>query len=766
VAFAALFLLGWLGEARADYVQITIDLAAKGNSNNQQNQPGMGMMGMPGGMSGGGMPGGMSGRGMPGGMSGRGMPGGMSGGGAGGGAGGGSGKPGMGGPGMPGGMSGGGMPGGMSGGGMAGMQGGMGMMGGRGGMMGMAGGGMGMMGGRGGAMGAMGGMGMAGGVGGRGQSPQVDEAEDITDLKLHVYIPVVKMKKKKYGQYYYQTPYGKTLLVNETVDIKVNKNLKQPTPEHRYFELEAYKNERKTEEEYIQLLEFSLGHFMLDEFDREMRGLRKLNPNHPVVLAYAKMNAEMGKQIADSGEADFWRNKLPGGGYKVRTTPHYTLLYKESDLPAHETSAIQWADQMEQQYRAFFYWFAFKRKPLPLPSSRLVALLIGKEEDFASLGKAFGGPPVVADGFLARRYNLAVFSATRLDPAYQAFVDAHKDLWTTTGWSMKQLLNGEGKPRKVDLQARGGQGGAGAVGGAGGMGAMGAMGGMGMMGGRGGAMGAMGGMGAMGAMGGMGMMGGRGGASSALQTYLDAQDRATQELKEAQTIALAKTAIEHDSMVAAVSYETTRQLVAATDLLPRNVEAPRWLLFGLGSFFQTPVGSWWSEVGMTSDMYFNGNNGYRRLANKGKLDRADPALELVITDGYFRAAIATNDPAAIQKARTMAWALTYFLMRERLDGVLAYCQELSKMPRDMELSAQALTACFARAFDLADTTRRGVINRSRFSSLASEWYGYMSRTSSENDNVLEQSDDEPKKGKRPGRSGQGGAGRGGYGPNT
>jgi hypothetical protein len=648
----------------------------------------------------------------------------------------------------------GGMPQGMQGGMMMGNRGGMGAMGGmpqgmQGGMMMGNRGGMGAMGGM--PQGMQGGMGMSGGMGGVGQTTQPDEGEDITELKLYVNIPVTKLKKKAYGQYYLKTPYGMTLLV-PTSDIKINRPSNAvKSPEETYTDLDAYKAEKKTEDDYRVLLDYTLGHFMLEDFVHNMNGLRKLNPNHPLVVAFTKLDAAMQKPVSDSGETDFWRGKLPSGGYKVHNTAHYSLLYREEDLPGGEKTVVGWGQQMEQQYRAFFYWFAMRQKVLPVPSSRLIAVLLGKDQDFAALGKAFGGPPVVADGFLARRYNLAVFSARRLNPAYQAFIDSHKDLWTTTGWRFNDLLQGKGKPRKLTDVLKGMQGNGGAGGGgAGAMGAMGAMGGMGGMGRGGagamGAMGAMGGMGGgMGAMGGMGGMGGRGG-NGQLSQLLDAQQRATQELKEAQTIALAKAAIEHDSMVATVSYETTRQLIAATGLLPRNVEAPHWLLFGLGSFFQTPEGSWWAEVGMTSDKYFHD---YRSLRDNGKLDRADPALEQTVTDGYFRSA---KDPAAIQKARTMAWSMTYFLMREHLDEMLAYCQELSKMPRDMELSSQAMMACFGRAFGLADTSRRGVINRSRLSGLAGEWFNYMGRTSSENDNVTMESGDEQQPKKKKGRS--------------
>src|SRR5206468_9225172 len=43
--------------------------------------------------------------------------------------------------------------------------------------------------------------------------------------------------------------------------------------------------------------------------------------------------------------------------------------------------------------------------------------------------------------------------------------------------------------------------------------------------------------------------------------------------------------LENDSEVASISHAVARQLVYATGMLPRNVNAPEWLQFGLGSFF-------------------------------------------------------------------------------------------------------------------------------------------------------------------------------------
>src|SRR5262249_22244699 len=41
----------------------------------------------------------------------------------------------------------------------------------------------------------------------------------------------------------------------------------------------------------------------------------------------------------------------------------------------------------------------------------------------------------------------------------------------------------------------------------------------------------------------------------------------------------------------AATHEVSRELVFASGLLPRNVRTPEWLLFGMGSFFESPLQS-------------------------------------------------------------------------------------------------------------------------------------------------------------------------------
>ncbi len=205
---------------------------------------------------------------------------------------------------------------------------------------------------------------------------------------------------------------------------------------------------------------------------------------------------------------------------------------------------------------------------------------------------------------------------------------------------------------------------------------------------------------------------------------------------EAQTVALLLKLMEEDAETAAVSYEGTRQLFTATGYLSRNVVAPTWLQFGLGSFFETPKGSMWTTVGVpgvTLDQEVNYLAHYQKADALGKLEKnkADQ-LKKVITDQYWREAEKNpNSDMARNKARTLSWALTLYLMNNKLEGLKRYQEELSKLPRDLEFDADTLTLCFARAFDLLDARDPNKVDEGKLASLAEKWHDVMILTPTE-----------------------------------
>jgi len=315
-----------------------------------------------------------------------------------------------------------------------------------------------------------------------------------------------------------------------------------------------------------------------------------------------------------------------------------------------------------------------------------VVVLTSKTDDFEQLRKILTAGPVVVDGFFARREGLAVMHSQRSDDPYKA-LNTYWENWKSKGYQRFQLLENKntgvpknGVPQNIRAQAT--------------------------------------------------------------------QDAtALVNIAEAQMLALMLKALEQEAELATVSHEASRQLLFASGLLPHNVAVPEWILFGMGSFFETPLQSPWPTIGALSPYYLPR---WRELkakdSNQGGLEKTNvDTLKKVVTDGYFRALPADSKPdsaehrlheAALRKARTVSWSLTYFLAQRHLDGLRQYFTELSKMPRDIELDDTVLLGCFARALGCVDGNNK--VDEAKLKALANEWYGYWASQHFESEQIMKE----------------------------
>ncbi|HEY7426273.1 MAG TPA: DUF1570 domain-containing protein [Gemmataceae bacterium] len=207
-------------------------------------------------------------------------------------------------------------------------------------------------------------------------------------------------------------------------------------------------------------------------------------------------------------------------------------------------------------------------------------------------------------------------------------------------------------------------------------------------------------------------------------------------LADAQMLALMLRALEKEAELATVSHDASRQLLFASGLLPSNVAVPEWLLFGMGSFFETPLQSPWPSLGAPNAYYLP-----RWKELKGKeLKNPSQTLRMVITDAFFRSlpsegkagsAEQRSHDAVLRKARAASWSLAYYLAtsdyqnssEKRFEGLLRYFKELGKMPRDIELDDEILLGCFARAFGLVDASNK--VDNAKLDRMARDWYSHM-----------------------------------------
>jgi hypothetical protein len=604
-------------------------------------------------------------------------------------------RPGMGGmQGMQGGPPGGmqgmrpGMPGGggrMPPGGMQGNQGGPPPGMGSGPMMGMRGGpggpGGGMMGNRGPMPMAGGMMGMMGmmGVG-------TTDADDISDYVIAVVEVKAKNLNKKLDQngivpvllperlgrtcQLLRNPsFGEMFVITETKD-KADKPI--PTVLERFNEkLNSFAKEKPTVSDLLNLAEWTLEHGLVDKYPEIMNKVVEADKGHSAAVAYVKVKAELDRKPAHDPMADYLRKNLLTS-YKLSETPHYLLVHNAANDTAAEVKTH--GDHLENAFRGFYYWFALRGITLTVPQNRQVVVLTTATDDYDKLHKILTSGPTVVDGFFARRENLAVMHSQRQDDPYKA-LNTFWDNWKSRGYMRFELLQNKsttGIPRDgVPANVR------------------------------------------------------QGAQQGDLVSRVN--------IVEAQMLALMLKALEQEAELATVSHDASRQLLFASGLLPRNVAAPEWILFGMGSFFETPLQSPWPTIGAPSPYYLPR---WRELKskdpNQGGLEKsAVDTLKKVVTDGYFRS-LPTDSKSnnaehvlhesVLRKARTVSWSLAYFLAQKHLDGLRHYFAELSKMPRDIELDDTILLGCFARAFGCVDGNNK--VDEGKLKALANDWYSF------------------------------------------
>jgi hypothetical protein len=191
---------------------------------------------------------------------------------------------------------------------------------------------------------------------------------------------------------------------------------------------------------------------------------------------------------------------------------------------------------------------------------------------------------------------------------------------------------------------------------------------------------------------------------------------AADTVRLADTLALLVDIAREDSDIEVVSHEITHQMAGNTGLLPRHVQAPRWVHEGLATYFETPNGASWGGIGAVNDSRLQL---YRVLAP----DRRHSNIDFIVGDQIFDYAASHG---AVVHGYSQAWGLTHFLMEHHFDKFMNFYKRLGEMPPDLPLSQEALTQLFDEAF--AGTDRR---------SLDAEWHAYMAKLKTDIEIILD-----------------------------
>lgn len=463
---------------------------------------------------------------------------------------------------------------------------------------------------------------------------------------------------------------GLTRLYNDNVAI-ITRELPIPTPHSQWDRRKqnAFKGDRR---KVMDLGEWALAHGLYDEFAGLMDGLvgskEDQNQSSPqdlkdAIKAYVQVKAALEKDSPGEAAANKWRTRLSA---RLDTSKHYAVVYtSQTPNPPEVKSRLE---ALEQHMRAFYYWFALRGKALPVPEEKLVAVLLADPSEFRKQRAVEENEPLVSDGFYAHRDHICVFSAQRLDTPFLVFERQAHPFWASGQYDKAKLIDGTAKR-----------------------------------------------------------------SSGVTPNPAD--------FNRLMTLALLERALDDEAERAAVSHEGTRQLLVAAGLVPRAVVMPRWAEFGSAATFETPKGPYPEAPIQVSVAIYPGVGGpswcylrYFKEKVKPEEGGSTPSrfLQDVVVDAQFNRIISgvdrsgnlVADHEGLLKARAGSWALAHYLLKARFAGMVKYYQELSAMPRDLEVDEKALLACFARAFDVANVTQDGP-DPGKFEQLAKDWLSYI-----------------------------------------
>src|SRR5262249_22449207 len=131
----------------------------------------------------------------------------------------------------------------------------------------------------------------------------------------------------------------------------------------------------------------------------------------------------------------------------LEQSDHYSLLYNATHATADHKHRLE---LLEQNMKAFYYWFALKGQQLAMPDQKLVVVMFDQPDQFIVQRELIEDEPMSTDGFFSARDNVVVFSSQRLDGPGALFARQMQGRYQD-GWDEDTLLQGKGASRKAQV---------------------------------------------------------------------------------------------------------------------------------------------------------------------------------------------------------------------------------------------------------------------------------------------------------------------------
>ncbi|VTT98731.1 unnamed protein product [Gemmataceae bacterium] len=154
--------------------------------------------------------------------------------------------------------------------------------------------------------------------------------------------------------------------------------------------------------------------------------------------AYAAVQPGLKAGATKRAASEFWQSKLEAG--TVTPSPHFAIL----SWDATEEEVFRRRALLEDNFKAFFLWHATRGIELKVPDAPLLVALPKQGRDVNALARALDAPPrLLADGFYSAEHGILVLSPERLDAVGQTFAAQARSTYRE-GVNQKGLLAGRG----------------------------------------------------------------------------------------------------------------------------------------------------------------------------------------------------------------------------------------------------------------------------------------------------------------------------------
>lgn len=397
--------------------------------------------------------------------------------------------------------------------------------------------------------------------------------------------------------------------------------------------------------------------------------------------AYNQIKNVLTSNVESSARAQEWKERL--GYASVTVSPHYAIVH--ADSPSLQESADRRLGYLEMNFKTVYLWFALRGRALPAPTEKLVAVIVGESSEFRRYRDTFEATNLVADGFHARRENLAVFSARRLDRASMNFETQMAEV--KRKFNVKELMAGK-LPTKGDANAPKY-------------------------------------------------------AEFARASTLVMVDAALQREAE-----IAAATHEGTKQIFAETGLLPRNVLAPEWLkfgIAALFEMPKGPFPGGAGQVKVAAHPGGGGPNWAYMRYFEEMKDSKILTK----DKAIDAFIKTVLDAHYMAAKrmeriekeirpgeegeSKSTPSAqlYDQARTYSWAVVYFLAKEHFDRFEKLLAEISALPRDAELDADSVINAFARAYDVAYVGLTGSnADPKKFMHIGEAWWNFMSKQQS------------------------------------